>query len=252
MTGIGLSDVTVRHELLLVRDYNLKRRMVKTVRPGRRERPDHVLALDGVSLHVEPGTRLGVMGANGAGKSTLLSVMAGLLAPTSGRVWIDGTVLPLLGGSGAGLDYEATGASNVIELGILLGESKHAMESRLDEIAEFSGLGERFFSPVYTYSSGMAARLRFSVITVLRPDILLMDEGMGTADAAFSLRARDRLRDFFDAAGILVMASHSAGALRAQCTEGLWLHEGRVMLRGPIQEVSAQYDAFATGKEVPG
>ena len=241
MTGIGLSGVTVVHELLTTRDYNLKRRLVRGLGVKRGGGPEQIVALRGVDLHVVGGTRLGIVGANGAGKSTLLSVIAGVLAPTSGAVWVEGKVLPLLGAGGAGLDVEQSGADNALEMGILLGESPDEMAERLPAIAEFSGLGDRLLSPVYSYSSGMAARLRFSVITSMRPDILVLDEGIGLADAEFAERAQDRLADFYSAAGVLVMASHADGLLRTHCEQGLWLDKGSVVMRGSIDEVLAAY-----------
>jgi ABC-type polysaccharide/polyol phosphate transport system ATPase subunit len=210
------------------------------------------MALDGVSLTVASGTRLGIIGANGAGKTTMLSVVAGVLAPASGQVRVEGRVLPLLGASGAGLDAEASGVANVIEMGIMLGETPDSMVDRLDDIAGFSGLGGRLENPVYTYSSGMAARLRFSVITALRPDILVMDEGIGMADAEFTMRARDRLEEFYASAGIMLMASHAETLVLAQCDEGLWLHDGRIMAHGEVEHVVEAYRAYVTTGGVPG
>lgn len=246
MTGIGLAGVSVVHELLTTRDYNLKRRLVRGLSSKGGSGPERIDALRDLDLHVGPGERLGIVGANGAGKSTLLSVVAGVLAPTQGTVWVEGRVLPLLGAGGAGLDVDQSGADNALEMGILLGESPDEMAERLPAIAEFSGLGDRLFSPVYSYSSGMAARLRFSVITSMRPDILVLDEGIGLADAEFAERAKDRLAEFYGAAGILVMASHADGLLRAHCEQGLWLDKGSVRMRGSLTEVLRAYHAART------
>lgn len=196
--------MSVVHELLTTRDYNLKRRLVRRLSSKGGSGPERIDALRDLDLHVGPGERLGIVGANGAGKSTLLSVVAGVLAPTQGTVWVEGRVLPLLGAGGAGLEtVDQSGADNALEMGILLGESPDEMAERLPAITEFSGLGDRLFFPVYSYSSGMAARLRFSVITSMRPDILVLDEGIRLADAEFAERAKDRLAEFYGAAGIL-------------------------------------------------
>ena len=188
MTSVSLRGVHAEYQLLSVRDYNLKNRVVQT---ARRKFHDPVVidALKSIDLDIPEGSRLGLVGPNGAGKSTLLSVMAGLLPPTRGSVRVDGRVLALLGGSAAGLDQEATGRDNVVSMGVQLGESPQAMRGRIDDITEFSGLGERILHPVYSYSTGMQARLRFSILTSLRPDVLLLDEGLGTADAEFTARA---------------------------------------------------------------
>jgi ABC-2 type transport system ATP-binding protein/lipopolysaccharide transport system ATP-binding protein len=237
---VRLVGVEAKYELLTVRDYNLKRRVVDAV-SGKRAQPRTIRALKAVDLDLERGCRIGLVGANGAGKSTLLAVMAGLLPPTSGSVRLEGRVLALLGGASAGLDQEASGRGNVVSLGVQLGETPAAMRQRLEEIVDFSGLSARIDHPVYSYSSGMQARLRFSILTSLRPDVLLIDEGIGTADAAFADKAGERLRSFMSGAGIVVIASHGDEFLRQQCSEALWLHLGQVVRRGSVDEVLAEY-----------
>jgi len=213
MASIRLENVSADFEILSVRDYNLKRRVVELAK-SKRESPRTIHALRSISLDIPEGTRLGLVGANGAGKSTLLAIMAGLLPPTTGSVAVDGRVLALLGGASAGLDQEASGRDNVISMGVQLGELPSAMRERADEILEFSGLGVRAEHPVFSYSSGMQARLRFSILTSLEPDVLLLDEGIGTADAAFAEQAHARLDTFMSGAGILVLASHGDDLLR--------------------------------------
>jgi ABC-2 type transport system ATP-binding protein len=245
MASLELEAVDATYEFLSVVDYNLKRRVVQAVR-RRRETPTVIEALRGLDLRLNPGDRIGLVGRNGAGKSTLLAVMAGVLPPTKGRVRLEGRVLALLGGSGAGLSQEATGRENVISMGVQLGEAPVAMRTRLDDIVDFSGLGDRIDHPVYSYSSGMQSRLRFSVLTSLRPDVLLMDEGIGAADAEFAQRASARLEAFMSSVGIFVMASHGDALLRQQCTHGLWLDRGLLAATGPIDEVLTAYHASYT------
>lgn len=242
MARISLCDVQARYELLNVREYNLKRRLVDL---AQRRLPTikSIQALYPLTLDIERGARLGLVGANGAGKSTLLSIMAGLLPPTSGRVRVEGRVLALLGGGTAGLDQEATGLDNIVSMGVQLGETPTGMRRRIGDITEFSGLADRVRHPVYTYSSGMQTRLRFSILTSLRPDVLLMDEGLGTADAAFTERANERLQQFITTAGIVVLASHGDYLLQQQCDSALWLDHGLVKARGPVNEVLATYHA---------
>lgn len=242
MARIQVTGVSARYEFLSVRDYNLKRRVVEVVR-RQREAPRVIEALRDVSLDLPSGSRLGLVGANGAGKSTLLAIMAGLLPPTSGTVKVEGRVLALLGGSGAGLAQEASGRENVVSMGVQLGESPALMRDRLDDIVDFSGLDARIDDPVYTYSSGMQARLRFSILTSLRPDVLLLDEGIGTADAAFAERAGGRLQAFMARAGIMVLASHGDGLLRQQCDQAIWLDRGQVRSRGGLEQVLETYHA---------
>jgi len=247
MASVVLRQVHAEYQLLSVRDYNLKNRVVQTLRRKFRD-PVVIEALRSVNLRITEGARLGLVGPNGAGKSTLLSIMAGLLPPTTGTVRVEGRVLALLGGSAAGLDQEASGKDNVISLGVQLGETPESMRHRIDDITEFSGLGERILHPVYSYSSGMQTRLRFSILTSLKPDVLLLDEGLGTADAEFTARANQRLTDFMSAAGILVLASHGDALLREQCTEAVWLQSGSVVAQGGVDEVLRDYHAsYATG-----
>ena len=247
MPSVALHRVHVEYQLLSVRDYNLKNRLVQSVRGGLRD-PVVIQSLQSIDLTIAEGSRIGLVGPNGAGKSTLLSVMAGLLPPTSGSVAVDGRVLALLGDSGAGLNQEASGKDNVISMGVQLGETPAAMRQRMDDITEFSGLDGRILHPVYSYSSGMQTRLRFSILTSLRPDVLLLDEGLGTADAEFTARANLRLNEFMSSAGILVLASHGDALLREQCTDALWLQSGAVMSEGSVDAVLADYHtSYTTG-----
>jgi ABC-2 type transport system ATP-binding protein len=242
MPAIQLNEVSVSYRILSVADYNLKRRFLAATR---RIRDQHVVinALRGVSLEVTSGARLGLVGPNGAGKSTLLGVMAGVLPPTKGAVSVQGRVLALLGGSGTGLDFEASGSDNIIRLGVQLGESPSAMRRRFPDIVEFSGLGDRISHPVYTYSSGMQARLRFSAVTALDPDILLIDEGIGMADAEFTERANLRLDEFARRAGILVLATHSPELMTRLCTTAVLIQGGEVRSSGDASHILASYHA---------
>lgn len=242
MAHIRLGRVRARYELLSVLDYNLKHRVVDTIR-RKNAPPVTIDALADVDLDVPEGSRLGLVGANGAGKSTLLAIMAGVLPPTSGSVEVHGRVLALLGGAAEGLDQEASGRANIVSLGVQLGETPAAMRARIDEVTGFSGLASRIDHPVYSYSSGMQTRLRFSILTSLRPDILLLDEGLGTADAEFAHRADERLREFVSSAGIVVLASHGDDLLRSQCDSAVWLDQGHVREQGDLEKVLANYHA---------
>jgi ABC-type polysaccharide/polyol phosphate transport system ATPase subunit len=242
MPEIRLKGVHADYVLLSVRDYNLKRQLVEVVR-RRSEPPEIIKALNDVNLVVPEGSRLGLLGPNGAGKSTLLAVMAGLLPPTRGTVQVNGRVLALLGSAGAGLDQEATGRDNIVSMGVQLGESPDRMRRTIDDVVDFSGLGARIDHPVYSYSTGMQSRLRFSVLTSLRPDVLLLDEGIGTADGEFAERAGERLKEFVESAGILVLASHGGELLTQQCDTGIWLENGVVSRTGDLATVLAAYQA---------
>lgn len=224
-SAIRLTDVWVQYRLRHAHHYNLKR-TVSNVVARRQEQPEIITALQDVSLEVPKGARVGLTGPNGSGKSTLLAVMAKVLRPSRGTAQVVGRVLALLGGPDEGLDPEQTGRENALSLGIRLGESLDHMQSMLDEIQDFSGLGRRFDHPVYTYSSGMQVRLRFTAITALESDILLVDEGIGAADAEFNERAASRLARFYTGAGTLVLASHSDTLIATHCETSLNLVRG--------------------------
>lgn len=250
MAHIRLGKVHAQYELLSVLDYNLKRRVVETIR-RKTVPPVTIEALAGVDLDVRDGSRLGLVGANGAGKSTLLAIMAGVLPPTSGSVEVHGRVLALLGGAAEGLDQEATGRDNVVSMGVQLGETPESMRRRIEDVTQFSGLGARIDHPVYSYSTGMQTRLRFSILTSLRPDILLLDEGLGAADAEFAHRADERLREFMSSAGIVVLASHGDALLRSHCDTAVWLDQGLVREHGDLNKILADYHASYTADYTP-
>jgi lipopolysaccharide transport system ATP-binding protein len=181
--------------------------------------PQVITALADFSLTVPAGSRIGIVGPNGSGKSTLLAVMAGILTPTRGTATTHGRVTALLGSPGLGLDPNMTGVENAVAVGMRLGEPKQAMLDRIEEIRDFAGLGSRLDDPVYTYSSGMNARLRFATITTVHPDVLVIDEGIGAADEGFADRAAARLQEFLSTSGTLVMASHNGRMLENFCDQ---------------------------------
>jgi len=203
-----------------------------------------VRALDNLSLTLEPGDRLALIGHNGAGKSTLLRVMAGLYPPTAGHVWIQGRIAPLLNLS-FGLDMESTGYDNIFVRGLFLGMSRAEIRKKIDSIAEFSELGEFLHLPMRTYSSGMRARLAFAVSTHVETDILLLDEVVATGDAAFFRKANQQLEEFAMQSKILVLASHSNKVLREMCNKALLLEHGRVKALGAVDDVIEIYKGAA-------
>jgi ABC-type polysaccharide/polyol phosphate transport system ATPase subunit len=229
--AIQLNDVWVQYQLRNAHHHNLKRTLTNGLL-RRKDEVEIITAVAGINLKINRGDRIGLTGPNGSGKSTLLAVMAGLLTPTRGTATTNGRVLALLGGPDQGLDPEQTGRENAVALGVKLGESASAMREQLDDIKEFSGLGGRFEHPVHTYSSGMQVRLRFTAITALKADILLVDEGIGAADAEFNARAEERLRGFYESAGTLIMASHSADLLRQHCTADIAMNMFKEVIVG--------------------
>jgi ABC-2 type transport system ATP-binding protein/lipopolysaccharide transport system ATP-binding protein len=201
---------------------------------------EQLWALDGVSFTVARGEALGIIGRNGAGKSTLLKVVSRVLAPSAGRVLVRGRVAPILE-LGTGFDFELTGRENVFLNALLLGHPRREIEARYDGIVEFSGLGDFIRSPVRNYSSGMLARLAFSVLTAWTPDVLVLDEFLAVGDVHFLRKCQDRLEQFKASGTTVLLVSHSPGSILENCRRCIWLDAGRIRADGPTAEVLAAY-----------
>jgi len=199
-----------------------------------------VEALRDITLNLQPGDRLGLVGHNGAGKTTLLRVLAGIYHPTIGKITCVGKRMPLTDIS-VGHDDEATGYEMILLRGLLLGLKRSEIEAKVNEIAEFSELGDFLHLPIRTYSSGMALRLFFSIATSISADIILMDEWIAAGDEAFMKKANARLQALVDHAHIIVIASHSRALLQRICNRGLLLAGGRIKHSGTMDEVLEVY-----------
>jgi ABC-type polysaccharide/polyol phosphate transport system ATPase subunit len=203
-----------------------------------------LLAIWNFDLAVNAGERVGVIGPNGAGKSTLFRVIARVRRPSSGRVVVRGRVAPLLE-LGLGFHGELTGRENVILQGALMGFSRREMEERTPRIVAFAELEAFLDAPMRTYSSGMAARLGFSVATDVDPDILLVDEALAVGDERFRVKCRERMASFRERGKTFLLVSHSLGDVVESCTRAIWLDSGRLVMDGPAREVTAAYHAWA-------
>jgi ABC-type polysaccharide/polyol phosphate transport system ATPase subunit len=221
--------------------YSLKRAALDLLL--KRENPMPVAefwALRHVSLTLQKGERVGIIGSNGAGKSTLLRVLARIYPPTSGSFAVRGTVAPLIE-MGAGFNPELSGKDNILLNGAMLGYSRREMEKRVDGIFEFTGLREFAELPLKYYSSGMYMRLAFAIATEIDPDILLIDESLGAGDAAFVDKAKARIIGLLDRSNVVVIVSHDLAALREMCVRGIWMKKGEIVRDGPINEVIDRY-----------
>ncbi len=187
-----------------------------------------VTALDGLSFKFEEGARIGLVGHNGSGKTTLLRVLSGVYAPVTGHLRVEGRVASLLDVS-MGLDPDATGFENIYLRGIMDGLKPAKIRSKIDEIAEFSELEEYLNLPVRTYSSGMMLRLAFAISTNVEADILIMDEWLSVGDAAFGIKASQRLEELIGKASILIMASHDAKLVEKVCNRRILLEHGKII-----------------------
>jgi len=207
---------------------------------GKRRPARAVTALEGVSFRIHRGEKFAIIGQNGSGKSTTLGLVAGVLRPTRGRMTVRGRVSPLLE-LGAGFHPELSGRDNIVLNGILLGMTRRKVLSRLDEIIEFSGIAESIDNPLRTYSSGMMARLGFSVVIHLEPEILLIDEVLAVGDAEFAAKcvaAIDRLRD---SDTTIVLVTHDMPSVQRLCDRAALLRQGRLVFVGPTEEAIQLY-----------
>ena len=245
-SDVSGEDVVIRLEHVTVR-YRVPAEPVRTFKEWairyllRRKVPyREVLALNDVSLEVRAGEVFGLIGPNGAGKSTLLKLVARVLRPTSGRVWVKGRVAPLLA-MGAAFHPELTGRENVYLNGTLLGMTRREIDERFDAIVAFADIGSFIDAPLRTYSSGMVTRLAFAVATDRKPDILILDEVMGVGDTAFQQKSFARIRAYQEEGATILFVSHSMAAIKRLCQRAAWLDHGRVRFVGPADEAVERY-----------
>jgi ABC-type polysaccharide/polyol phosphate transport system ATPase subunit len=243
MNKIQLKNVILRYSVYEGMHQSLKNSLFSFSVGGRISRNNKaatIAALDDISLDINEGDRVGIIGPNGAGKSTLLRVLAGSYIPQSGEVFIKGSVSTLFSPR-LGMAPYSSGYENIYLRGLVMGFSKEQIDKNIDEIAEFSGLGEFLHLPIGSYSAGMVLRLAFAITTTIQPDILLMDEWLAVGDREFQLSARARLMDLVEKANILVLASHDLENIEKLCNKALFLRQGKIVRFGPVEEVVGLY-----------
>ncbi|MDT5192406.1 MAG: lipopolysaccharide transport system ATP-binding protein [Mycobacterium sp.] len=206
-------------------------------------------ALRDITLSLNTGDRVGLVGHNGAGKSTLLRLLSGIYEPTRGSATVTGRVAPVFD-LGVGMDPEISGFENIIIRGMFLGQTRKQMAAKVDEIADFTELGDYLSMPLRTYSTGMRVRLAMGVVTSIDPEILLLDEGIGAVDAEFMKKARTRLQDLVARSGILVFASHSNEFLAQLCKTAMWIDHGTIKMAGGIEDVVRAYEGDDAARHV--
>nr|WP_098465359.1 ABC transporter ATP-binding protein [Isoptericola jiangsuensis] len=233
-SGVHVQDVKPPRRKLVQRILGAGRQHVGAV--------SEVHAVRGVSFVARHGESIGIVGINGSGKSTLLRAITGLIPPHEGSVWVDGE--PALLGVNAALMPQMTGAKNIEIGGLALGMTPKEIDDKFDEVVEFADIGEFVDLPMKTYSSGMAARLRFAISSAAIPDILMVDEALATGDAAFKARSKARIDEVRRQAGTVFLVSHSISTIEAMCTRVLWMHQGRLVMDGHVDEVASAYKQF--------
>jgi ABC-2 type transport system ATP-binding protein/lipopolysaccharide transport system ATP-binding protein len=229
MAHISIENLTVEFAIFGASSRSLKNQILSQATGGRVMAGARdivtVRAIDGLNLEINDGDRIGLVGHNGSGKTTLLRVLAGIYKPSGGAITIEGRVGALFN-SHAGMDPESTGLENIYLRGYMMGMGRREIAAKLDDIAEFTELGDFLMLPMRTYSAGMFARLAFAVSTAAHNDILLIDEGLGAGDAAFQKKVRQRIENLFDRTSIVILASHSEALISEFCSRRVQLEHG--------------------------
>ncbi|AHF05166.1 sugar ABC transporter ATP-binding protein [Marichromatium purpuratum 984] len=248
MASIELTDVSVSFPVYSASTRSLKNRLMQSATGGQiradagGNRISVVEALQNINLSLRDGERVGLIGHNGAGKTTLLRVLGGIYEPNCGRVALQGSTVPLFDIS-LGMDQESTGYENIMLRGLFLGLTRRQIRAQMDEIAEFTELGDFLNLPIRTYSAGMQMRLAFAISTSVAPDILLLDEGIGTSDAAFLQKAGERLQRFTEQVSIIVLSSHDDELISSMCEKSVLMEHGQIIAAGPTEDILSEYRA---------
>ena len=240
--ALEVKDVSILFNLSKENVDNLKELLIKKIK-GEKIRFNEFWALKNINFTLNKGDRLGILGLNGAGKSTLLKIIAGVYKPTTGSVTRHGHIAPMIE-LGAGFDPNYTGRENIFLYGSVLGFSREFLESKYEEILEFSELGDFIDVPIKNYSSGMRARLGFSIATVVEPEILILDEVLSVGDAKFRKKCEKKMQGMFDHGVTVLFVSHSLAQVQRLCNKAILLEKGELIAQGDIGEVSAIYDSM--------
>lgn len=236
---IKVNNVSMRFNLGIEKNFSLKQFFIDFL-SGKKKEKSQFWALSDVSFDVEKGEVIGFVGTNGAGKSTLLKVIAGVMKPTKGNVEIGGKICPMIE-LGAGFDMDLTARENIFLNGAVLGYTKQFIEEKFDEIVEFSELHNFLDVPVRNFSSGMIARLAFSIATVVDPEILIVDEILSVGDIAFQKKSENKMRSMIGGGTTVLFVSHSIEQIKKLCDRAVWLDHGKVKQIGPVKEICEKY-----------
>ncbi len=247
-TGLAVKaqNLSITYKTAFERRPTLRQALIRLGRGQRTYR--EVKAIRNLSFEVPNGTAMGIIGANGAGKSTLMRAIAGILPPTQGTIEVWGRASTLLA-LGVGFNKELSGRENIVLGGLAAGLSRKEVEERADDVAEWTELGDFIEMPMRTYSSGMAARVAFSVAVHMKPDILMIDEALSTGDASFKEKAQTKMAELRESARAMFLVSHGLNSIKEMCSEAIWLDHGNLMMRGQPAEVIDAYMDFLRVKK---
>ena len=245
--AVRVEHVSMEFKITKDKIDTLKEYVIRTLKRNKQDK-EKIRVLDDISFDVYKGDKLGILGFNGAGKSTLLKILAGIYEPTYGNITINGKVAPLLELS-AGFDKNYTGKNNIYLNGAFLSMDKNFLDEKYDEIVEFSELGDFINYPVKNYSSGMRAKLGFSIATLINPDILIVDEILSVGDIKFRKKSSEKINELMAKGVTVLLVSHSISQMRKICDKCIWIDNGKVVMQGPSDEVCDAYVENAKGKK---
>lgn len=239
MVEVKIDNVSMKFRFTQDRITNIKEFVVTALRG--KLKYNEFSALKNVTFDINKGDVVGIIGRNGSGKSTLLKIISGILKPSEGQVRCNGNIVPMLE-LGSGFDYDLTGRENIFLNGAILGYSKDFLNSKVEEIIEFSELGRFIEEPIRNYSSGMMMRLAFSIATVVNPEILIVDEILAVGDEAFQEKSRKRMMELMSGGTTVLFVSHNLNQIREMCNKVVWLDHGEVKAIGNTEEVCNMYN----------
>ena len=237
---IKVENVSMKFNLGVEKDNSLKMMFIRLFDRRKRIKKEYFWALKDVSFNVEKGDVVGIVGANGAGKSTILKVVSGVYKPTKGKVTVNGNISPMIE-LGAGFDGELTARENIYLNGAILGYSKEFIDEKFDEIVEFSELNEFLDVPVKNFSSGMVAKLAFSISTVVEPEVLIVDEILSVGDIKFQEKSKNKMMSMINGGTTVLYVSHSLQSIKDLCSKVLWLDHGKVVDFGETNDICDRY-----------
>lgn len=239
---IQLKDVSVKYRLIRERPKTFQEHVINYLK-GKRIEAETFWALSDISLDILKGESIGIIGHNGAGKSTLLKVISGIIKPAGGKVSVHGKIAPLIR-LGAGFDHELTGRENIYLNASILGFSRKEIDGKYESIIDFSEIRDFINTPLKHYSSGMIARLGFSIATEVNPDILIVDEVLAVGDAHFSKKSKERILEFRKKGITILFVSHSMEEVKNLCDKVLWIDHGKPNMIGEAEKVIAEYQSY--------
>lgn len=237
---IILKNVSMKFNLGVEKDNSLKMIFINLFTPKKKKKKDYFWALKDIDFRINKGDVVGIIGANGAGKSTLLKVVSGVYKPTTGTVEVNGKISPMIE-LGAGFDGELTARENIYLNGAILGYSKEFLEQKFDDIVEFSELKDFLDVPVKNFSSGMVAKLAFSISTIVDPEVLIVDEILSVGDIKFQEKSKNKMMSMIEGGTTVLYVSHSIDSIKELCSKGIWLDHGKIVKMGDTKEICDEY-----------